>query len=366
MVDVDGFYMSLKRLSEAVGVSGYEDEIRSLVIELFKEYADELRVDALGNVIAVKRGSRDGRIMLAAHMDEIGLMVSNIDKNGFIRMEPVGGWNNIVLPGQRVLVVTSKGVKVRGVIGHTPPHILKPEEAKQVPELKDLFVDVGVSSRDEAEKLGIDIGSLIVMDRSVERLGGGIVASGKAFDDRVGLATLVHVFGEADNLDLDLYAVATVQEEVGLKGARTSAYRISPDIALALDVTIAADIPNVKEGDQITKLGKGPAIKVMDGRAGSGLITNPHIKNRLVEIAKEEGIPYQLEVLSGGTTDATIIALNKEGVPSGVVSIPTRYIHSPVEVLNLNDCVNAVKLTRLFVERATKDWVDSIRGEKII
>jgi endoglucanase len=366
MADKDGFFDTLKSLSEAIGVSGYEDEVRDITIELFKRYADEVTVDALGNVIAVKRGSRgSAKVMVAAHMDEIGLMISHIGKEGFLSFQPVGGWNNLILPGQRVKILSSEGRKITGVIGHTPPHILKPEEAKQIPEMKDMFIDVGASSREDVEKMGIEIGSIAVIYRDVERLGNGDVVSGKAFDDRVGLATLIHTFWEVEGNEVDFYAVATVQEEVGLKGARTSAFKISPDVALALDVTIAADIPAVKEVEQISKLGKGPAIKVMDGRSGSGLITNPHIKKKLVEIARKENIPYQLEVLSGGTTDATIIALNKEGVPAGVVSIPTRYIHSPVEVLNLNDCVNAVRLTRRFVESVSLDWIELIKGAKV-
>lgn len=364
-MDKETFLDTLKRLSEAFGVSGYEDEVRDLVIDMLSPYADSIELDSFGNIIAVKKGGGAGKVMIAAHIDEIGLMVSSIDKNGFIKFQPVGGWNPIILPGQRVLIKTDSGEKVRGVIGYTPPHILKPEESKQVPEIKDLYIDVGASSRDEVLKMGVNIGSTIVIERSVERLGNGDRVSGKAFDDRVGVAVLINVFKEVSNLDVDFYAVATVQEEVGLKGARVSAYRVTPDIALALDTTIAADIPDVKETDQITKIGKGPAIKVMDGRSGSGLITHPEIKKLLIELAEKNKIPYQLEVLPGGTTDAAIIALNKEGVPSGVISIPTRYIHSPVEVLDPNDCINTVKLTKGFIENVSSEWLDKIRGEKI-
>ena len=366
MVSKDEFYDTLKSLAEALGVSGYEDEVRDIVIDMLKPYADELRVDALGNVIAVKKGGKGGgRIMLAGHMDEIGLMVSSIEKTGFLRVQPIGGWNTVVLPGQRVQILTSSGEKVLGVIGHIPPHILKPEEAKQVPELKNLFIDVGARNRDEVEKMGVEIGSVVVIERTVERLGKGDIVSGKAFDDRVGVAVMVHAFREIEDNEADVYAVATVQEEVGLKGARTSAYRVTPDVAIALDVTIAADVPDVKETEQVSKLGKGPAIKLMDGRSGSGLLTNPHVKKLLLEVAKKENIPYQLEVLAGGTTDATIIALNKEGVPAGTISIPTRYIHSPVEVLDLGDCVNATRLTKAFAEAVTPEWLEEIKGGKI-
>jgi len=209
------------------------------------------------------------------------------------------------------------------------------------------------------------MGSLVVPERSAERLANPDLVTGKAFDDRVGLAVMIHAFREAEEFEPTLYAVATVQEEVGLKGARTAAYSISPDAALALDVTIAADVPGISESDRIVEIGKGPAIKVMDGRSGTGLITHPEIKRLLVRAAKEEGIPYQLEVLPGGTTDATIIALNKEGVPAGTVSVPTRYVHSPVEVLSLTDAVNAVKLVNAFLKRANTDWLASVKGAKL-
>ena len=333
---------------------------------MLRNYADELRTDTLGNVIAVKKGSRgSGKVMIAAHMDEIALMVSYIEKSGHLRFQPVGGWNNVVLPGQRVTVVTDDGRKLKGVVGIKPPHVMKPDEAKQVPEIKDMFVDVGARSREEAEKLGITVGSLIVPDRTAEKLGNPDLVTGKAFDDRVGLAVMIHAFRDAEGFEPSLYAVATVQEEVGLKGARTAAYSVAPDVALALDVTVAADVPGTSEADRVTEVGKGPAIKVMDGRGGSGLITHPEVKKLLIRAAKEEGIPYQLEILPGGTTDATVIALNREGVPAGTVSIPTRYIHSPVEVLSLEDSVNAVKLVNAFLVRATTDWIGRVKGLRV-
>ncbi len=303
--------------------------------------------------------------MIAAHMDEIALMVSFIEKNGFLRIQPVGGWNSIVLPGQRVTVVTDDGKKLRGVVGIKPPHIMKPDEAKQLPEIKDMFIDVGIKSKEDAEKLGITVGSLVIPERTAEKLANPDLVTGKAFDDRVGLAVMIHAFREANEFEPALYAVATVQEEVGLKGARTAAYSITPDVALALDVTIAADVPGTTEAERVAEVGKGPAIKIMDGKGGSGLITHSEVKKLLIRAAKEEGIPYQLEVLPGGTTDATIIALNKEGVPAGTISIPTRYVHSPVEVLSLEDAVNAVRLVNAFLKRATAEWISKVKGLKV-
>ncbi len=353
----ESLYSLLKRLTEAIGPSGYEDSVRDIVVDELKSYADSLWIDSLGNVIAVKKGSKGAaRLMIAAHMDEIGLIISYIDERGFLRFQPIGGVSERTLLGQRVAIKTLNGDIIRGVIGTKPPHIMKPEEMKQVPDSKDLYIDVGVSSRAEVEKLGITIGSIAVFERDLTTLGTSDVIIGKALDDRVGVAAMIEAFKAIDGNDVDVYAVATVQEEVGLKGARVAAYSITPHIALALDVTVASDVAGVSEQDWITQLGKGPAIKVADGRAASGLIAHPAVRNKLIEIAKQYGIPYQLEVLHGGTTDASIIALNKEGVPAATISIPTRYIHSPAEVANLNDIVMSSKLTMLFATKITSEW----------
>lgn len=357
----ESLYNLLKRLVEAVGPSGFEDPVRDIVIDELRGYADSLWIDSLGNVIAVKKGSRgSAKLMIAGHMDEIGLIISYIDERGFLRFQPIGGISERTLIGQRVVIRSSSGSIVRGVIGSKPPHIMKPEEMKQIPEIKDLYIDIGVSSRAEAEKLGVTIGSVAVFERDLNILGTPDVVAGKALDDRVGVVAMIEAFKAIDGNDVDVYAVATVQEEVGLKGARVAAYSITPHIALALDVTIASDVAGVSEQDWITQLGKGPAIKVVDGRAASGLIAHPAIRDKLIEIAKQYGIPYQLEVLHGGTTDASIIALNKEGVPAATVSIPTRYIHSPVEVVNLNDIVMSSRLTMLFATKISSEWVLTI------
>ncbi len=355
----------VKKLSEIPAVSGREAPVRDTVIELVRDYADEVMVDALGNVIAVKRGGKGGaRLMIAAHMDEIGLFVTHIESNGFLRVTPVGGVMERALVYQRVIVVTRNGRRIRGVIGMKPPHVAKPEELRQVPEIRELFVDIGASSREEAEKMGIRVGDYVVYDRDVAPLGEKRV-TGKALDDRIGLAVMIAAFQALENNEVDVYAVATVQEEVGLKGARTSAFRIAPHAALAIDVTIANDFPGVAEHEQYTRLGKGPAIKIADGRNAVGLIAHPEIVDMLVKVAEEEKIPYQLEVIPGGTTDASIIALNREGVPAGVVSVPARYIHSPVEVVDLDDAVNAARLVKAFAEKVTGDWLQGLQGRKV-
>lgn len=356
-------YLELvRKLTSLHGTSGREDSVRDLVVDLMKPHVDKLWVDVWGNVVGYRKGSKGtGRIMLAAHMDEIGLFISHIEDDGFLRVIPVGGVLERTLLYQRVVVKTRDGRLYRGVIGLKPPHVIKPEEAQKVPEIRELFIDVGASSREEVEKMGIRVGDIAVFDRDVAELSGDRI-TGKAFDDRVGVAVMLKALESLGEHQVDVYFVATVQEEVGLKGARTSSYGISPDVALAIDVTIASDVPGVAKSEWFTRLGYGPAIKVVDGRNASGLIAHPKVVDFLVSVAEKRKIPYQLDVISGGTTDASIIALNKEGVAAGTISIPSRYIHSPVEVVDLKDLYNASLLAKAFLEEATPEWVQSVKG----
>lgn len=350
----------LKTLAEAPGPSGREEGVRDLVVKFLEPHVDKLWVDTWGNVIGVKKGREPGKIMLAAHMDEIGLFVSHIEDDGFIRVIPIGGIIERSLLYQRVLIKTRDGRLYRGVIGLKPPHVMKPEEAQKIPEMRELFVDIGATSKEEVEKLGIRKGDIAVFERDVVELVGGRV-TGKALDDRVGVTVLLKTAELLQDPVVDVYFVATVQEEVGLKGARTSSYGITPDVALAIDVTIASDTPGVAKAEWFTRLGLGPAIKVVDGRNATGLISHPKVVDFLIQTAEKRKIPYQLDVVSGGTTDASIIALNKEGVAASTISIPARYIHSPVEVVDLNDVVNAVLLAKAFSEEATSSWIQSLK-----
>jgi len=352
----------LKQLAEVPGPSGREDSVRAIVSEYLKPHVDRLWIDTWGNLVGLKKGSSgEGRLMIAAHMDEIGLFVSHIEDDGFLRVVPIGGVAERSLLYQRVMLKTRDGKLLRGVVGLKPLHVAKPEELQKVPELRELFVDVGASSKEEADKMGIRVGDILVFDREVVELTSDRV-TGKAFDDRVGVTTLVKAAQMLERPRVDVYFVATVQEEVGLKGARTSAFAISPDVALAIDVTIASDVPGVAKSEWYTKLGKGPAIKIADGRSASGLIAHPKVVDFLVQVAEKYRIPYQVEIIPGGTTDASAIALNKEGVPAGTVSIPTRYIHSPVEVVDLNDVYNAALLVKHFAEEVTPEWLREVKG----
>lgn len=336
----------LEKLSNAYGVAGREEEVRSLMKEMLKPYVDELWEDKLGNVIGVKRASRENApsIMLAAHMDEIGLYVRNITDKGFLYFTKIGGIDDRILMAQKVIVQTSKG-HVPGVIGAKPIHIMKEEERKKVVEAEKLFVDVGSSSKKEAEEMGIRVGDPICFDIKFAKAGGDSLI-GKAFDDRVGCAVMIEVMKRLSDVDCTVYAVGTIQEEVGLRGAATATFKIYPDMGIALDVTIAGDVPGVSETEAPIKMRAGPSFTIAD----RGLIAHPKVLRLLVETAEKIGIPYQLEAGLPGSTDAARIALTREGVPAGVVSIPTRYIHNPASMLSMKDVEASVKVVVAAIE----------------
>ncbi len=330
----------LKKLSNALGVSGFEEKVREIIFNELDGYVDEIKIDEMGNLIAIKNGIPDGkRIMLAAHMDEIGLMIRYIDKKGFIKFSKIGNLNDQMLLNQDISIQTSNG-NVNGVIGSKPPHKMKKSEKNNVVEYDKMFIDIGASSREEAEKM-VGIGDPIVINQNFQDFGYNLV-KGKALDNRVGCAILVEVLKKVDS-SATIYGVATVQEEVGLKGAKTSAFSINPDMALALDVTIAGDHPGIKREDAPSELGKGPSIVLAD-ESGDGIITHPMVKKLLITEAEKENIPYQLEVREGGTTDGTAIQLTRQGIPTGVISPPSRYIHTPVSVVSMDDIDYTVKL----------------------
>jgi len=337
----------LEKLSNASGVSGFEDEVRNLMMEELKGHVDDLDVDNMGNLIATKNGKPDGKkVMLAAHMDEIGLMVRYIDKEGFIKFSKLGGINDQMLLNQEVYI-HSNDEKILGVVGSKPPHRMKAAEKKKPVQYENMFIDIGASNKEDAEGM-VNVGDPITIKQKFAELKNDLVM-GNAMDNRVGCAIMVEVMKRARS-DATIYGVGTVQEEVGLKGARTAAYRINPDMALALDVTISGDHPGMKEEDAPAKAGEGPCIILTDA-SGRGIITHPQVKELLIQVAEEEEIPYQLEVSEGGTTDATAIHLTREGIPTGVISPPSRYIHTPVSVVNIHDVENAVKLILAVLNR---------------
>jgi putative aminopeptidase FrvX len=342
---------ALEKLSNACGVAGREEEVRSLMKKFLKPYVDEVKEDKLGNVIGIKKGKKNApKVMLAAHMDEIGLLVKTISKKGFIRFAKIGGIDDRILLAQKVIVYTEKG-SLHGIIGSKPPHIQKEEERKKVLTYDELFIDVGAENHEQAKKMGIRIGDPVGFDIKFAKVGKNIVI-GRAFDDRVGCAVMVEAMKRLEKTECTVYAVGTVQEEVGLRGATTAAFGIYPDVGIALDVTVAGDVPGVKEVEASIKLGKGPSIEIAD----MGLIAHPKVVRLLVDAAEENKIPYQLETGLPGSTDAARISLTREGVPSGVISIPTRYIHSPSSLLSLEDAEKTVKLTVAAIQKIPKHF----------
>lgn len=320
----------IKELTEAYGPSGREEAVRKIIENKVKPMADKMEVDNLGNLIVHKKGPGK-RVMLAAHMDELGLMVTYIDKNGFLRFSNVGGISPHILLGERVVFPNGTA----GTIG-----------CEKIDSMKDLsfqklYIDIGASQKEEAENQ-VKIGDVAVYQRNCQDLGKRIIS--KSLDDRVGCAVLIQALKEIESPVNDLFFVFTVQEEVGVRGARTAAYRIKPDYGLAVDVTRTGDTPESET--MAVSLGKGPTVKVKD----TLIITHPRVKKIMIDAAEKKGIPYQLEVLERGGTDSGAIHLSREGVPSGVMSIPCRYIHTPSEMVDYDDVINGVKLLKSILE----------------
>jgi putative aminopeptidase FrvX len=341
----------LKRLSEANGVSGYEHEVRQIVQEEFGRLADEVRTDALGNVIALKRGTGPEprpAILIATHMDEIGLIVSDLEA-GFIHFQQVGGYDDRVLLGQEILVHGRRVLP--GIIGARPPHVLSQKERVQPIPYDKLRIDVGLSPEDLPEL--VRVGDLVTMKRELIELQGGLVA-GKALDNRVSVAAAVVCLGELGRMHhlWDVYAVATVQEEVGVKGAITSTFALEPDLGVAIDVTWANQ-PGTPE-EYTYELGKGPTI-------GCGPNFHPKLQDALVEAAEKLELSHHLEPAARpGGTDAYAIQISREGIPAELISIPQRNMHTPVETVSVKDVERAGRLLAAFIARLDGDFLDSL------
>ena len=325
----------VKKLTEAYGPSGFEGQVRDMILAEVKGMADEVRTDALGNLFVLKKGKDSSkRAMLAAHMDEIGVMVTHVDKNGFARFTRLGGVFPLTLLGARVIF----GNGIVGGIG-----VERLEDRSKVPDMEKMYIDVG--ARDK-ESCPIKVGDAAGFSRPFVAQHGRWIA--KAFDDRIGCVVLIETLRRLSKPAYDTYFVFTAQEEVGVRGATVAAFGVEPDYAIAVDVTGTGDTPECYP--MSVDLGKGPAIKVMDW----GMIAHPGLKNWMIKVAEKAGIPYQLEVLVMGSTDAMAIQSAKEGVPSGVISIPTRNIHSGCETVDEGDVENSVKLLVDLLSRQAK------------
>ncbi|HHX64284.1 MAG TPA: M42 family metallopeptidase [Chloroflexi bacterium] len=343
--------MLLKELSGARGVSGDEGAVRDLIRDAVAEHTDECRVDALGNLICLKKARIQGagwprKVMLAAHMDEVGFIVTRINNDGTLHVEQVGGMDDRILLSKQVLVGADA---VPGVIGYRPIHLISREERQRVADMSKAAVDIGATNKSAAERL-VKPGDYVSFRTDYEVLDdeGLRTVKGKAFDDRAGCAVLVELL--KDDYAFDLYAVFTAQEEVGLRGARVAAYAIDPDVAIALEGTICDDLPQEKESTPVTELGKGPAISFMD----RSIIADRRLVQLMVDTAEANDIPYQFKRAVAGGTDAGAIHLAREGIPAVTVAVPTRYIHAPVSILSLTDYDHTVRLVRAALHQLEK------------
>lgn len=348
----------LKEITEASGVSGYEKEVRS-VIRKHMSGVTTIELDKLGSIICKKEGaSENPKIMLAGHMDEIGFMVKFITDEGFIKFSPLGGWWDQVILSQRVIIKTSKG-DVPGIVGSKPPHILTDEERGKVVKRMDMFIDVGAANEKEAkEDFGIRPGDPIIPVSPFQVLKNGKAYLAKAWDDRVGCALFIDVIKKLSNEEHPntVYGVGTVQEEVGLRGARTSAWSIQPDVGMALEVSIAGDVPGVKKEESQDAMGKGPSILVYD----SSMIPNLKLRDLFINTAAEQNLPFQLSVMERGGTDAGAIHINMQGVPSIVIGVPCRYIHSHAGIIYREDYDNTVKLLAEVIKKLNTEEVERL------
>lgn len=322
----------MNKLLKTSSPSGNEENIQNVISDEIVDYVDSLYKDPLGNLIAIKNGDSDKKIMFCAHSDEIGVIVTNIDDNGFIRIAPIGGVNVHTSLYQRIEFLNG----VKGIVAYD-------ENVEKIDKLKfsNLYVDIGSSSKEETEKL-IKIGDVAVFSGEISATDKYITS--KSLDDKIGVYILINVIKSLKNTKNTLYFVFSVQEELGLRGAKTATFGIEPDIAIAVDVTDTGDTPNCK--DFAVKTGRGPAIKIKD----NSVICSKNVCDYLKNIAKENNIPYQLEVLQAGGTDAGAIHLTREGVYTGAISIACRYIHTPAETASIADIENAIKLINYSIE----------------
>jgi endoglucanase len=327
----------IKELSDAFGVSGNEKPVRDIIQSHIEEHVDEVTSDRMGNLLCKKKGKdNNSALIMAAHMDEIGLMAREVDKYGHIYFSRVGELSKQTLLGQKVHIVGRKK-EIHGVITHKKLHM--GEEAESFPEETDLYVDCGISG-DELAQMGIGIGSYIVPERKMELLGNGNIISGKALDDRLGCATLIKLAESVSDPEVDIFYMFTAQEEIGMYGAKTSIYGIDATCAIAVDISFATD-----HSDSGIMLGKGPVITIKD----SDLIANRSLVDYIIELAKRKRIPYQLEVSDIGTTDALYLSISKGGIPATAVGVPIRNPHSTISIANLKDVKNCTRLLKAFL-----------------
>jgi endoglucanase len=354
---LDNIETLLKELTEAPGVPGYESAVRAIIRRHLEPLAT-IEQDKMGSIIGKKVGtSASPRVMLAGHMDEIGFMVKMITKEGFLRFLPLGGWWDQVLLGQRVIVKTAQG-DVTGVIGAKPPHLLPADERNKVVEKKDMYMDIGTTSEDEVRERGVRPGDPVVPVSEFAILANPKTYLSKAWDDRIGCAVFIETLRQlADKPHPNtVYGVGTTQEEVGLRGAKTSAHIVNPDVAIVLESDIAGDVPGIKPEESSTKLGKGPTLCMYDAR----MIPNLRLRDLVIATAKELDIPLQFSAMEGGATDGGMIHIHNEGVPTVVIGVPARHIHSHGGIIHRDDFDHALKLVVAVVQKLDQARVSEL------
>ncbi len=327
----------IKKLSEVAGPSGFEDKIRTAIIEEITPYVDSVSTDNMGNLVAFRKGTSKKSLMIAAHMDEIGFIVTHIDDNGFLKFTTLGGFDPKTLTAQRVIVHGKKDIV--GVMGAKPIHVMTPEERDKKVTVKDFFIDLGME-KSEVEKI-VEIGTPISRERECIEMGDCV--NGKSLDNRIAVYILIEVIKNLKKkaLPFNTYFTFTVQEEVGLRGAQVATLKIQPDVAIALDTTIAYDVPGSSPQEQITKLGAGPGIKIMD----SSVICNASLVSLMKKVATKKRIPYQAEIMQGGGTDTSMLQkMVAGGAIAGALSIPTRHLHQVIESVHKKDVDNSITL----------------------
>jgi endoglucanase len=360
-------YPLLKRLVDAHGPPGCEDEVRSVIIDELQNFVDEISIDPLGNIVCKKSGiTKDPKIMLCAHMDEVGLFVKYISNEGFIFFEKYGWIDDRILPAQWVIIHSKKG-PVRGVIGIKAKHLLTSEDLTKPLSYRDMWIDIGARNKSDVEELGVTPGDPITFDRNLQEIGKGFIV-GRALDNRLGCAVLIQSMKELAKLEHEstVFGVASVLEEVGARGAKTAAYEINPDIAIALDTTFGID-PAVTPKLSAIELGKGPAVRLMDIYEPNlqGCLTPFWIKELVFKTAQEEKIPYQIDISSHTFLDSSTIHTVGEGIPSLGILTPRRNAHAPAEVAHIDDVKNAICLVVAIIKRLNGEVISKYRYKRL-
>jgi len=362
----------LEGLCNSFGPSGFERDATRMFRDYVARYSDDISTDNMGSLLFTKKGRSDRPVVLIpAHIDEVGFIVSSVNKDGYLTFNPLGDWFDQVLLGQRVKVRTSKGV-LAGIIAAKPPHLLPPDERKKVVTQDKMFIDVGASNEDETKAMGVRIGNPVVPDslystiikkvfKDGKRRGSDVIAIGKAFDNRSGAFVAAEVVRRLKEEKIDhpntVVGAATTQEEVGLRGARTTAYVVKPDVCLTIDCDIAGDVPGIEAKEAPTKMGLGPTITVFD----PSMIPNQGLLDLVIGVAERKGIPYQLSQTGGegGATDAGIVHMSNAGCPTVVISVTVRHIHSHAGIMSLKDVENTIRLLVEVVKKLDKRTVQS-------